>query len=113
MSYRYMRMLLMFDMPTDTAQERKAYRKFRKFLLGEGFIRHQFSVYSRILLNNSANQALIGRLKENNPKKGMITLLTITEKQFSRMIYLSGEKDTSVANSDSRLIFLGEDFYED
>ena len=31
MSYRYMRLLLMFDMPTDTASDRKAYRKFRKF----------------------------------------------------------------------------------
>ncbi len=31
MSYRYMRMLLMFDMPTETADEKKAYRKFRKF----------------------------------------------------------------------------------
>ena len=35
MSYRYMRMILMFDMPTETVEERKAYRKFRKFLLSE------------------------------------------------------------------------------
>ena len=33
MSYRYMRMILMFDMPVDTVEERKAYRKFRKFLI--------------------------------------------------------------------------------
>ncbi|MGT2949243.1 CRISPR-associated endonuclease Cas2 [Streptococcus devriesei] len=110
MSYRYMRMILMFDMPTDTAEERKAYRKFRKFLLSEGFIMHQFSVYSKLLLNNSANTAMIARLKENNPKKGSITLLTVTEKQFARMIYLNGERDASVANSDSRLVFLGEAF---
>ncbi|MCI7678567.1 CRISPR-associated endonuclease Cas2 [Streptococcus orisratti] len=110
MSYRYMRMILMFDMPTDTAEERKAYRKFRKFLLSEGFIMHQFSIYSKLLLNNSASTAMIARLKENNPKKGSITLLTVTEKQFSRMIYLNGKRDTSVASSDSRLVFLGEAF---
>lgn len=110
MSYRYMRMILMFDMPVKTAEERKAYRKFRKFLINEGFIMHQFSVYSKLLLNNSANNALLERLKVNNPKKGSITLLTVTEKQFSRMIYLNGEKDTSIANSDARLVFLGEDF---
>lgn len=75
MSYRYMRMILMFDMPTETVEERKAYRKFRKFLLSEGFIMHQFSVYSKLLLNNTANNAMIGRLKVNNPKKGNITLL--------------------------------------
>ena len=108
MSYRYMRMILMFDMPTDTAEERKAYRKFRKFLLNEGFIMHQFSIYSKLLLNNTANKAMVDRLQENNPKKGNITLLTVTEKQFSRMIYLHGDKDTSVANSDERVFFLGE-----
>ncbi|MBT0897600.1 CRISPR-associated endonuclease Cas2, partial [Streptococcus infantarius] len=63
MSYRYMRMILMFDMPTETVEERKAYRKFRKFLLSEGFIMHQFSVYSKLLLNNSANKAMVDRLQ--------------------------------------------------
>ena len=113
MSYRYMRMILMFDMPVETSEERKAYRKFRQFLIDEGFIMHQFSIYSKLLLNNSANNAMIERLKSHNPKKGSITLLTVTEKQFSRMIYLCGERDTSVANSDARLVFLGEGFSDE
>lgn len=108
-----MRMILMFDMPTETVEERKAYRKFRKFLLSEGFIMHQFSIYSKLLLNNSANKAMIDRLQANNPKKGSITLLTVTEKQFARMIYLNGERDMSVANSDKRLVFLGEDYSDE
>ncbi|RDX00711.1 MULTISPECIES: CRISPR-associated endonuclease Cas2 [Listeria] len=112
MSYRYMRMILMFDMPTETAEERKTYRRFRKFLINEGFIMHQFSVYSKILLNSSANTAMVSRLKQNAPKKGLITLLTVTEKQFSRMIYLSGVQDVSVANTDARVVFLGEDYDE-
>lgn len=106
-------MILMFDMPTETVEERKAYRKFRKFLLSEGFIMHQFSVYSKLLLNNSANKAMIDRLQANNPKKGNITLLTVTEKQFARMIYLNGERDMSVANSEKRLVFLGEDYSDE
>ncbi len=32
--------------------------------------------------------------------------MTVTEKQFARMIYLNGKKNTSVANSDRRLVFL-------
>lgn len=108
-----MGMILMFDMPTETVEERKAYRKFRKFLLSEGFIMHQFSIYSKLLLNNSANKAMIDRLQANNPKKGNITLLTVTEKQFARMIYLNGERDMSVANSDKRLVFLGEDYSDE
>ncbi|KAF1303938.1 MULTISPECIES: CRISPR-associated endonuclease Cas2 [Enterococcus] len=112
MSYRYMRLILMFDMPTETADERKAYRRFRKFLLSEGFIMHQFSVYSKILLNGTANKAMVARLKQNNPKKGLITVLTVTEKQFSRMLYLSGEQEKSVGNSDTRIVFLGESYDE-
>ena len=74
---------------------------------------HQFSVYSKLLLNNSANKAMIDRLQANNPKKGSITLLTVTEKQFARMIYLNGERDMSMANSDKRLVFLGEDYSDE
>lgn len=104
MSYRYMRMILMFDMPTDTAEERKVYRKFRKFLLSEGFIMHQFSIYSKLLLNNTANNAMIGRLRENNPHKGNITLLTVTEKQFARYMV----KEIIVLQTPMRdLYFLG------
>lgn len=107
-----MRMIIMFDMPTDTLEDKKAYRKFRKFLLSEGFLIHQYSVYSRLLLNGNANSLLIDRLQANNPKKGNITILTVTEKQFARMIYLYGEKNNSIANTDSRLVFLGEDYSE-
>ncbi|MDT2597779.1 CRISPR-associated endonuclease Cas2 [Enterococcus dongliensis] len=112
MSYRYMRMILMFDMPTETADERKAYRTFRKFLLSEGFIMHQFSVYSKILLNGTASKAMIARLKQNNPNKGLITLLTVTEKQFSRMVYLNGQYDTCIGNTDDRIVFLGDNYDE-
>lgn len=104
-----MRMLLMFDMPMETVEERKAYRKFRKFLINEGFIMHQFSVYSKLLLNNTASNAMLERLKANNPKKGSITLLTVTEKQFARMVYLHGQRDGSIRNTDARIVFLGEE----
>ena len=108
-----MRMLIMFDLPTETLDDKKAYRKFRKFLISEGFIMHQFSVYSKLLLNATAEKAMLGRLQENNPKKGLVTILTVTEKQFARMVYLYGDRDESVANSDCRLIFLGDTYDKD
>lgn len=109
MSYRYMRLLLMFDLPTLTAAERKEYRTFRKFLISEGFIMHQYSVYSKLILNDSGKDIVINRVRLHAPEKGMVTILSVTEKQFSRMIYIIGSKDKSKANSDRRIIFLGED----
>lgn len=112
MSYRFMRMLLMFDMPMVTATDKKSYRKFRKFLINEGFIMHQYSVYSKIVLNNTNKSAMLNRLRVNKPDKGLVTLLNVTEKQFSKMEYLRGERDTQVRNTDSRIVFLGGDQYD-
>ncbi len=112
MSYRYMRMLVMFDLPVATHEERKNYRKFRKFLIDEGFIMHQFSIYSKILLNSTSSKLMIQRLEKKKPNKGLVTVLTITEKQFSKMIYLAGEQDTAIGNTDKRVVFLGDDYTE-
>lgn len=51
MSYRFMRIIVMFDLPTVTQAERQEYTKFRKFLLKSGFIMMQESVYTKIALN--------------------------------------------------------------
>ena len=110
MSYRYMRLLLMFDMPTLTPTDRRDYRQFRKFLISEGFLMHQFSIYTKILLNDTAAQAMVSRLEKHVPKKGHITLLKVTEKQFAKMIYLHGERNKSGANTDSRVVFLGSEY---
>ena len=52
---------------------------------------------------------MLRRLEKNNPKVGNISLLTVTEKQFARMIYLNGEKSDSVANTDDRIVILGDE----
>ena len=50
MSYRFMRVLVMFDLPTETSLQRKNYRKFRKTLIKNGFIMMQESVYVKSAL---------------------------------------------------------------
>jgi CRISPR-associated protein Cas2 len=37
----------------------------------------------------------------------------VTEKQFAGMVYLHGARNDSLANSDNRIIFLGEDFRDE
>lgn len=92
----------MFDLPVGTERERKIATKFRKFLLDDGFIMMQFSVYSRICKNNDDLQKHINRLKINAPKNGNIRLLQITEKQYNNMIMFEGtkaiEEDISIDN---------------
>lgn len=110
MSYRYMRQILFFDLPTETPQEKKAYRKFRKFLIDEGFLMLQYSVYSKLTLNDTQAKTVLRKVEKNVPERGSIMMLKVTEKQFANMKYLIGKKDMSFANSDERILFLGRKF---
>ena len=46
--YRCMWVLVFFDLPTETRQERKAASGFRKKLINDGFGMFQFSIYRDI-----------------------------------------------------------------
>ena len=49
-----MRMMVFFDLPTETAEDRRNYRLFRKTLINNGFIMMQESVYCKLLINRTA-----------------------------------------------------------
>lgn len=106
MSYRYMRMIVFFDLPTITVQDRKNYLKFRKFLIKEGFIMMQESVYSKLTLNKSITQSIKDKIYKNKPPDGIVQLLVITEKQFSSMEYIIGNKTYKNLDDTERLIIL-------
>ena len=106
MSYRFMRVFVMFDLPTDTSVHRKAYRDFRKFLLVNGFIMLQESVYVKLVLNGTSVRLLEKQLREHKPVDGNICLLTVTEKQYSKMEILTGEVQSEVLDTTERVILL-------
>jgi CRISPR-associated endoribonuclease cas2 len=92
MRYRFMRILIFFDLPTETAKDRKTYSKFRKFLIKEGFVMMQESVYVKLVLNNSITNSIREKIERNKPAKGLIQSLIITEKQFNSMEYIIRRK---------------------
>ena len=104
MSYRYMRVIIFFDLPTQTHLQRRAYRKFRKFLIQEGFIMMQESVYSKIALNPTAAKNIQNKVHKNKTSTGLIQMLTITEKQYSSIEYVIGENHCKVVNQDTRMV---------
>lgn len=106
MSYRFMRILVFFDLPTETAADRRNYRKFRKLLIKSGFFMMQESVYARMVLNKSVESSVISMLKRNRPEKGCVQVLSVTEKQFSKMEFLTGEKNGDVVDTDERLVII-------
>ncbi len=61
MSYRYMRLLVLFDLPVTTTEERREYTKFRKYLIKSGFMMFQESVYCRIGIESHSGKTDIRR----------------------------------------------------
>lgn len=106
MSYRYMRILVMFDLPVGTESERKNYRLFRKYLIKSGFLMLQESVYCKIAQNTTVADAIIANVRKNRPDDGLVQVLKITENQYSRMEYIVGESKSDVLDSDERLVVL-------
>ena len=101
-----MRALLFFDLPTETNEDKKNYRNFRKILLKNGFIMLQESVYTRMLITPSAEHAVRSVIKKNKPPAGIVQILTVTERQFESMEYITGEFHSDIIDSDERLIIL-------
>ena len=101
-----MRAIVFFDLPNVFSIDRKNYLKFRNYLTKEGFIMLQESVYSKLIMNKQQSDLLIKRLEKNSPKKGIIQVLIITEKQYSNIQYIIGKTNTKIKNSEDRLIVL-------
>ncbi len=101
-----MRVVVFFDLPVDTASDRSEYRRFRKFLIRNGFVMMQESVYSKIVLNNTAAVAVQENVRLHKAAKGLIQMLVITERQFERMEIVVGEPQNEIVDSDERLVIL-------
>ncbi|CAH0418415.1 CRISPR-associated endonuclease Cas2 [Periweissella ghanensis] len=101
-----MRLIVMFDLPVETAQMRRAYRIFRKALINEGFIMMQESIYTRITLNRKAAELLEERLIKKLPNTGLIQTLVVTEAQFSSMHFLIGAPSEDIRNKPDRVVVI-------
>lgn len=106
MSYRYMRVIVMFDLPTETSMDRRHYRWFRKYLIDDGFVMMQESIYTKICINIHAVKQVELNIRKNKPPKGIVQVMSVTERQFAGMQIIVGELDNTYIQDDSRLVVL-------
>lgn len=106
MSYRYMRVLVLFDLPMNTSAQVREYNQFRKYLIRNGFMMMQKSVYCKLALNLTAVNAIVENLRRNHPDEGLVQVLTLTEKQFSKIEFIVGESYSEVLDSDQKMVVL-------
>lgn len=106
MRYRVVRLMVLFDLPVDSREQRREYRRFRKALIREGFFMMQYSNYVRVCPSKNAANFLVKRISEIAPREGLIQSLIITEAQYQAMNFISGTASTDIRNSAERTIIL-------
>ena len=80
----------MFDLPTLTIAQKKAYRIFRKSIISAGYVMFQESVYTKLLNNISKYKSEIVRIKKIAPEEGTIHALTMTLNEFKQIVTIIG-----------------------
>ena len=101
-----MRVIVMFDLPTETSMDRRHYRWFRKYLIDDGFVMMQESIYTKICINIHAVKQVELNIRKNKPPKGIVQVMSVTERQFASMQIIVGELDNTYIQDDSRLVVL-------
>lgn len=87
---RFNVIIVIFDLHSTTAEERKEYRQFRKYLISSGYIFLQESVYVKLLRNNGSCPAELSALTGYSPKDGNVMTITMTLSDFRKINFLKG-----------------------
>ncbi len=90
--YRIMWVMVLFDLPTESVPEKKAYVRFRKNLMKDGFEMFQFSIYVRHCMSRENADTHTKRVKSYLPRKGKVGIFRITDKQFGMMEIFEGRE---------------------
>ncbi len=105
-----MRLIIVYDFPMQTREDYKIYQMFHKRLIQLGFSMMQYSMYSKVLLNDSSYEQLITKIQGSLPNQGNIILFRMTEKQYQDILFLRGvrNKQELVVGS-KELVVIGRD----
>lgn len=105
-AYHIMWLFVFFDLPVVTKKERKIAATFRKNLMKDGFVMLQFSVYIRHCASKESLEVHIKRVKSIVPETGMVSMLSVTDKQYGDIVNFWGkEKKKKVPTDPLQLEF--------
>ncbi|WP_419176460.1 CRISPR-associated endonuclease Cas2 [Desulfosediminicola sp.] len=97
--------VVMFDLPTTSKEERSQYSRFRKGLLANGYLMMQYSIYIRHCSSDENATVHINRVKHNLPPDGEVRIIKITDKQFGKIEVFFGKKRKKVESAPKQLSF--------
>lgn len=101
-----MRLIVYFDLPVSTAEDRRNYSRFRKYLQRQGFVMIQESVYSKIAINATAAEIIRKDIREHKPPNGNVQMLSVSERQYQNIEIIVGSSQKEVIDTLDRFVVL-------
>ena len=95
--------LVMFDLPVDTARQRREANAYRRMLLDLGFSMVQFSVYAKYIPAGLSDVTTIGQVRAGIPPQGNVRMIFLTDKQWSRTFHFSNGTPTKAEEKPEQL----------
>lgn len=83
-------LLVSFDLPVGTKEQRKKATDFREFLKDDGFIMIQWSVYARSCVSFARQETHLDHVKKNLPPEGSVRAWFLTRVQWESSFVLHG-----------------------
>ncbi len=106
--YQLMWLMVMFDLPVETKENRRDYRRFVDKLEDDGFSRVQFSIYVRPCSTDENTLVHQHRVIKWLPPLGEIRVLKFTDKQWGRMLVYREQSLTSAEKAPEQFLFFDE-----
>ncbi len=80
-----------FDLPVGTKVQRRRATQFRDFLIDDGYLMIQFSVYARACVSFARQETHLSRLKTHLPEEGSVRAFFVTRSQWERSTVIHGK----------------------
>ena len=93
-------LIVAFDLPVGTKQQRKTASGFREWLKDDGYSMMQWSVYIRACVTFARQETHIERLKKSLPPEGSVRAIFVTRSQWERSYVIQGSPASEVDAED-------------
>jgi len=102
-------LLVMFDLPVVSKEQRGAANAYRNLLYDRGFSQVQFSVYAKYLVNATGVRALLPELRFSIPAEGEVRILRLTDEQWAGMYRFFGPAEVPVEDRPTQLVIFSDE----
>lgn len=93
-------LIVAFDLPVGTKEQRRHATQFRDFLMDDGYLMIQFSVYARACVSFARQETHLTRVRAHLPDEGSVRAFFVTRSQWERSTVIHGKPAREIPPED-------------